>query len=223
MSDLKNQKNNSMKLILDEYNRVVKIFENLEGPEDHRNRIYKLDREWWVLGRLKIIFNKESLGHEFPDYADKLSENDTDFVISFDGEKKYKKIQITEVPPLEIINKNIKKKLDNWSAYKMIVNKKLKSDFGKNNWLIIYFDLLYSHISSSGYWHNTILNISGSIDLANNKYERIIIIDSRGDAAVSIFPFLFVIRPEWRSKSTIIDHILLRRKENDLEFLSFNK
>ena len=77
-----------MKKILDELDRVESLFNSLEKDEDHRNNIYKEDREWWVLGRVKKIFDGEYI--PFPDYAKKLPEDDTDFIISFDGKRKYK-------------------------------------------------------------------------------------------------------------------------------------
>lgn len=51
------------------------------------------------------------------------------------------------------------------------------------------------------------------MDFSSNKYERIIVIDAKADSAVSIYPFFFVIRPEWGSNCTIIDQILLRKEE----------
>jgi|GEM_PF-1934104 hypothetical protein len=200
-----------MKKISDELNRIEKIFDNLEIGK-HRTREYKEDREWWVLGKLKMIFQNENLN--FPNYAEKLEENDTDFNISYDGEVFYKGLQITEVVPLEYKYREIKDsnvKMNIWEYYEDVLMNKLNMHFGPNNWLVIYFDELYSKINNNGYWHNVILERSKKLNLSKNTYEKILAIDSRGDAAVSLYPYLFVISPEWNHQSTIIDQCLYRK------------
>jgi hypothetical protein len=149
-----------MKNIFEEYLKIESEFRKLPGLNDHRNRKYKDPREWWILGRLKLIFNKEKLNSFFPDYANKLPENDTDFEISFDGKIVYKYIQIIELPPIEISRIGIENRESIRDLYVNVVNQKFLSDFGVNNWLIVYFDIPYHYISEYGYWHNSILEIS---------------------------------------------------------------
>jgi hypothetical protein len=95
--------------------------------------------------------------------------------------------------------------------YKDGLLKKLKDNFGLDSWLIIYFDNRYTQISSYGYWHNVILKRTLNIDLSESKYEKIIAIDAQGSAAVELYPFSYVICPEWRRQSTIIDECLFRK------------
>jgi hypothetical protein len=199
-----------MKKILDEYLKIKNQFNVLSSGE-HRKRLYKDQREWWILGRFKMILDMENFNDKFPDYADKLPEDHTDFVISYNGKKVFKYIQITEIPPIEITNICRFNDHDIWAHYTTIINKKLTYDFGKNNWLLIYFDIAYGKIYSNGFWHNVILEISRRIDFSFCKYEKIFVIDSKGDAAVSLYPYLFVIRPEWCSGATIIDQLFLRQ------------
>lgn len=199
-----------MNLILDELKRVEQIFDNFETRGKHRNRKYKEDREWWILGKTKQIFDKEAI--KFPSYAKKLSENDTDFDLSFDGKNLYKKIQITECPPLDyLLKENSNQSINLWEFYKNIILKKLQYQFGKNNWLLIYFDIRYSAISENGFWHTAILRKSEQLDFSKCTYERIIIIDSKAEAAVSVYPFRYVIRPEWNETSTIVDQCIFRK------------
>lgn len=208
-----------MKKILDELNRVEKKFENLD-IEEHRNQKYKDDREWWVLGKLKLIFQNENL--RFPDYAEKLEVDDTDFDISYDGEKIFKRIQITEVVPIEYKKrggKNPEDIVDTWQLYEQILMNKLNMRFGLNNWLVIYFDELYSKLNDYGYWHNVILEKTKKIDFSKSTFEKILVIDSKGDAAVSLYPYLFVLRPEWCNDATMIDQCFYRKKSyyNNIE------
>lgn len=200
-----------MKQIINESERVQQLFNCLPGDEDHRGNKYKSEREWWVLGSLKKIFDGEYI--EFPEFAVKLEENDTDFAISFDDKNIFKKIQITEIPPIENMSKsNPLNKIDIWKVYEEIIYKKLIANFGKNNWLVIYFDIRYSQITSIGTWHNTILNMSRKLTLPKHNYEKIIVMNPKGTAAISIFPYFFIICPEWRSNTTIVEGIIISKK-----------
>ena len=53
----------------------------------------------------------------------------------------------------------------------------------------------------------------GLNDHRNRKYkdEKIIAIDAQGSAAVELYPFSYVICPEWRRQSTIIDKCIFRK------------
>ncbi|MFZ1520166.1 MAG: hypothetical protein WAU11_15420 [Ignavibacteriaceae bacterium] len=199
-----------MNNVLEELERVQKLFNSLPGDEDHRGNKYKSDREWWVLGNLKKIFDGEYI--EFPDYATKLPEHNTDFSTSFDGKTVFKQIQITEIPPLENLSKGTSTvKIDIWAKYEEILKKKLKAKFGSNNWLVVYFDIRYSQITSIGTWHNTLLRMSKKINFPKHHFEKIIVMDPRGSAAISIFPYFFIICPEWMPGSTIIDEMIVNK------------
>jgi hypothetical protein len=198
-----------MKIILNELERIEKLFSELPGLKDHRKKEYKDDLEWWILGRFKKILENEGL--KFPNYAEKLLQNDTDFVVSFDGSHKYKCIQITECVQVDLKRGKLEKNTDIWKEYENVLMKKLNYDFGPDNWLLIYFDNSYFQISSNGSWHKAILQRSLKFDMSSCKYEKVIAIDARGNAAVELYPFSFVICPEWRNKSTIVDQCLYRK------------
>lgn len=191
---------NNMKDIISELKRVQDTFENLESSKvkrGHRNRRYKDDTEWWILGKFKQILQNENI--PFPNKASKNEQNDTDFVLE-NGIS----IQITEIVP-----KNLDE-AEAWSKFVDVLNKKLLHEFGKNSWLLMYFDELYSNISDYGYWHNYILKRSQELLFSKCPYEKIFVINSSGEAAVSIYPYRFVIKPQWINKSTIIDECLFR-------------
>lgn len=187
-----------MKTINIELKRVQNVFTSLDQEaikKAHRNRIFGDDREWWILGKFKNILQTESI--PFPDRASKLPQNDSDFKLD-NGVI----VQITETVPNNLDSS------DAWSKFSTLLNNKFSHFFGKRSWLIIYFDILYSSISEYGYWHNYILKESLKLDFSNCPYEKIFVINASGEAAVSIFPYSFVIKPEWINGKTIIDKCL---------------
>ena len=75
--------------------------------------------------------------------------------------------------------------------------------YGPKTWLLIYFNIPYSHISMYGWWHLTMeyivkeLLYSDNIeyaDLKNPPYSRILMTDCEGDAMIQLYPGIYTIK-----------------------------
>lgn len=197
-----------MKNIIDELERVIKLIRNINGKI--YNREYKDDLEWWVLG--KVIKILQERAKEQPVYAKKADPPNADF-ITFDKQKNnFKSVEITEIMPperkrtLEYTTENFRNRnnpnVGLWLQLKDRLKNKLLKDYGKGCWLFIYFNIKYGDITPYGYWErglkyhfDTWIN-ANQLSFKNCKYEKILILDSKGEGLVSLFPFFEVIARE---------------------------
>ncbi len=201
-----------MNTISKELKRVEKLINTING-KIFRNRRYKDDLEWWVLGKISEILKMSSL--PYPIYAEKKSPPDPDFLTYDKSRNIFKYIEITEVleptrkrsdeyremPNEEIIledEPNAKLSLELMERIKA----KLLKRYGKNTWLFIYFDISYSSISPYGYWHKALMtNLkvwkeNKEINLNDQIYKRIFITDAPAEALIQIYPKIQTIKPE---------------------------
>lgn len=203
-----------------EWIRIEKLFRKRDGKV-FTSRDYKKDLEWWVLLKLWHIFNLEKL--PFPKFA-KPFEKTTfpDFALSSDGINISNYIEVTEVLlPGRKRSDEYKNKKDFsnqtanekeiWISFERILKKKLTRQFEINTWLLLYHNVRYTHISNYGYWHNSILGKFQEYDFTKSRYEHILVIDASGQACVSLFPYLYIIRPEMDDEgTTIVDQYFVR-------------
>ena len=198
-----------MQLIQNELTRVVNNISKIDG-DIYQDRKYKVDLEWWALGNMTKILNKASL--PYPSYAEKREPPDADFESCNQDKKFFKWIEITEV--LEPERKRSKEykngnrqmhdqpNVELWQSLKQRIEDKLNKDYGVDCWLLIYFDIIYGHISHYGTWHSGLLNNvnswiqSGELSFSDCQFEQILILNSSGKALVSIYPSMNVISAE---------------------------
>ena len=187
----------------------MEIISQING-EIYQNQKYKADLEWWVLGNMTKILNNASL--PYPSYAEKREPPDADFESFNQNNKLFKWIEITEV--LEPDRKRSKEykngsremseqpNIELWQSLKQRILDKLNKDYGVDCWLLIYFDIIYGHISHYGTWHSGLLNNvsswiqSGELSFSDCQFEQILILNSSGKALVSIYPRMKVISAE---------------------------
>lgn len=199
-----------MKIIKSELNKVEKLIDQING-EVFLDRKYKNDLEWWILGRITSLLRGK--GVDSPVYAEKRDPPDPDFFTYSKRKKLFHPIEITEVidsnrkRSKEYANKIYRKNhsepnLVLWNSLKNRLNDKFLKFYGKDCWLLIYFDIIYGHISLFGYWDRAILNHITSwnnnkeINLKSSPYEKIYITNSSATALVQIFPKLITVIPE---------------------------
>ena len=198
-----------MQLIQNELARVEDIISEIDG-EIYQDQKYKVDLEWWALGNMTKILNNASL--PYPSYAEKREPPDADFKACNQDKNFFKWIEITEV--LEPGRKRSKEykngsremseqpNIELWQSLKQRIKDKLNKDYGVGCWLLIYFNIIYGHISQYGTWHSGLLNNvnswiqSGDLSFSNCQFEQILILNSSGKALVSIYPKTEVISPE---------------------------
>ena len=203
-NDLKNMKNAK-----EELERVNGIHSRV-GSDFVTSRDYKNDREWWVLGH--VITLLEKAGHAYPEYAIKTNPPEPDFVTYSDNKTVFRPMEIGEVlapdrrrgdeysTPCSIMGVN---QLDEpWKSFILLLRNKFLRRYGNNCWLVVYHDILCYEISLYNPWHEVLLasaanwNTSSLIDLGNSPYEKILVLNSNGNALVEIFPSLSIIVPD---------------------------
>ena len=199
-----------MKNIEDQLFRTVKLNKQV-GSDFLISSKYKDHREWWVLGHVTQLLKRNKW--QFPKFALKTNPPDPDFQTFDDHHKKFKPIEILEVlAPKRIRGKEyIRNEFDKsfisdpWSIFLENLRKKFLKRYEADCWLVVYHNVAVTRYSSSGFWHNIILanaemwyrdENNRSFNLAKSPYEKIIVIQSDGKAAVSIYPTLEIIEPE---------------------------
>lgn len=217
------------KLINNELQRVEALFRDKPYGTLFKDRNYKKDLEWWILGKMRSIVNKTK--SRFPRYALDIEKNgEPDFYISKNGKTLFKKIEITEVlKPRrkrsdEYKGKNaIENNTSNiWSSFHERIAEKSKKDYGKNCWLIIYHNIRYTDITSNGVLHDTLLANMEKINFSKVKYEKIFVMNAEGKASVSIYPIRYVVYPELTDTYTFLDGLFIRNYKNLTDYLLHN-
>ena len=197
-----------MKNILKELERVEKLI--VSDPDFHINQKYKSDMEWWVLGKAGEILSE--LGFEYPTYA--IKGESPDFITYNERQMEFYPIEVTEV--LEPDRRRaeeykIGRQITDWSktpgrlvdplekpwlTLEACFLKKFKKKYPPKTWLIIYFNISYSHISEYGWWHKTLLANAKKWDLSGCPFWKVLLLNSSGEALVDLFPKIYVIKPE---------------------------
>ena len=154
------------------------------------------------------LLKKRSL--DCPSYA--IKSEHPDFLTFRNETQPYRPVEIVEVleanrkRDLEYKTGNLEAELvdDSWAVFIDILRKKFSKSYGKDCWLLIYYDILITHHTNYGFWHNIMLanarlwyepKNSNAFFLGDSPYEQIYVIDSGGEAAVKIYPELSVVGP----------------------------
>ncbi|MFZ0389902.1 MAG: hypothetical protein WAN36_05540 [Calditrichia bacterium] len=189
----------------------VSVLNRKVGSEFIISKKYKDDREWWILGYLCILLRKA--GVEFPHFAIKKNEKNPPDFITFDHYRKiFRPIEVSEViapcrkRTQEYRNTKVFRNLQEfefenivqipnpWESLIERLNKKFLKKYGSNSWLVLYHNMSYSVISSSGYWHHTLLynaknwKNNGKVDFSNFEGEKVFVINNNCNSMVELFP-----------------------------------
>jgi hypothetical protein len=197
-----------MKRITGELKRVQTT--SLDDPDFHIHQRFQVDMEWWVLG--KAIEGLNNVGIEVPEYAEKRQE--VDFITYNAKGKIFCPIEISEAmePGRERVNeyreakqrsnepplpsKLIEPIPDPWITLKDVLRKKYAKKYPAQTWLIVYYDISYAKISEYGWWHSTILANAKDWNVKKSPFQRVLVLNSSGNAIVQFSPKLCVIREE---------------------------
>lgn len=195
-----------MKIIKQELERVKQLHAKI-GSDFVVSREYKDDREWWVLGNTVSLL--EQAGLQYPEYAQKTIPPDPDFMTYSSNRVRFRPIEIGEVlrpgrkrgdeyeEPFYI--KDVEQLQLPWESFISVLNDKFLKRYDRDSWLIVYHNIISFEISLDDRWHEILLANAetwkesaprGMINLTESPYQRILVLNSTGNALVEIHPNL---------------------------------
>lgn len=205
-----------MEKIAEKLNCIVELNEKI-GNEFVISRDYKDEREWWILGHMSRQLKKQ--GIQYPEFAKKTDPPDPDFITYDKNKERFKQIEVCEVTTPgrkrgdeyrdndknAVPFKFIEPVNQPWSSFINVLKKKFMKRYGKDCWLLVYHNMFFNEITDVGCWHDLIIENTKlwngkdneySINLQKSPYEKILVLNSKAEAMVEIYPNLLIITPE---------------------------
>ena len=204
-----------MKRIADERTRIDGYKYTVGSAEFFNNRKYSEDFEWLILSYLTRILSL--VGHQSPEYAEKLSPPAPDFQTYLTPEQPFRRIEVTEILRPDYRRGEFHRQFANngqrfydvpdphpqpWSSFQRVLRAKLAKAYAPDSWLLIYHDMSASEFADFSPWHERILrelrtwtHDSDTIcDITASRYESIYVVDASGEGAIRLHPHWDLLR-----------------------------